>query len=77
MSDFDMSLLSQMHPTWLERNLLAGTVFDPDELVHVIDAILRCGASAAIPSVTITPRQSAKAVAVIDRQITRTRTSQP
>jgi NAD(P)-dependent dehydrogenase (short-subunit alcohol dehydrogenase family) len=75
MSDFDMDLLTQMYPTWMKRNLLAGTVFEPDELVHVIDAILRCGASAAIPSVTITPRQSAKATAVNDRQITRPQAS--
>ncbi len=66
MSGFDMDLLTEIFPTWINRNLLAGTVFEPEELVHVVDAILRCGASAAIPSVTIVPRPSADAKSLSD-----------
>lgn len=64
MSGWDMELLGELYPTWLSRGLLAGTVFEVEELVHVIDAILRCGASAAIPSVTIVPRQSPQATSL-------------
>jgi NAD(P)-dependent dehydrogenase (short-subunit alcohol dehydrogenase family) len=63
MTGWDMDLLGEVFPGWLGRGLLAGTVFDADELVHVIDAVLRCGASAAIPSVTVIPRQSPQATA--------------
>jgi NAD(P)-dependent dehydrogenase (short-subunit alcohol dehydrogenase family) len=66
MSEFDMDLLNEIFPTWISRNLLAGSVFEADELVHVVDAVLRCGASAAIPTVTIVPRQSAKAGTLSD-----------
>jgi hypothetical protein len=29
---------------------------DVDELVRVVDTVLRCGASAYVPSVAVTPR---------------------
>ena len=29
-----------------------------DELIRVVDLVLRCGASASIPSVAVTPRQA-------------------
>lgn len=61
---WDMDLLNEVFPTWLSRGLLAGRVFDSDELVHVIDAVLRCGASACIPSVTVIPRQSKQATSL-------------
>lgn len=59
MSEFDEELLGEIYPTWASRGLLAGSLFEVEELVHVVDAVLRCGASAAIPSVAITPRQPA------------------
>jgi hypothetical protein len=30
---------------------------DPDDLVEVVAGVLRCGASAAIPTVAVTPRR--------------------
>jgi NAD(P)-dependent dehydrogenase (short-subunit alcohol dehydrogenase family) len=66
MSEFDIDLLGEIFPTWISRNLLAGTVFEAEELVDVVDAVLRCGASAAIPSVTIIPRQLADSGALAD-----------
>lgn len=66
MTGWDMELLGEMYPTWMSRGLLAGRVFRSDELVHVTDAVLRCGASAAIPSVTIIPRDNPEATSILD-----------
>lgn len=66
MTGWDMELLGELYPTWLNRNLLAGTVFDVGELVHVVDSILGCGASASIPTATIVPRQSPAATSIAD-----------
>lgn len=63
---WDMELAAEMYPVWMSRNLLAGTVFDSKELVHLVDAVLRCGSSATIPSITVVPRQSAQAISVAD-----------
>lgn len=63
---WDMELAAQLYPTWISRGLLAGRVFDSDELVHLVDAVLRCGASAAIPSLTVIPRQSPQATSIED-----------
>jgi NAD(P)-dependent dehydrogenase (short-subunit alcohol dehydrogenase family) len=63
---WDMELLGEVYPIWMSRGLLAGTVFDVAELVHVVDSILRCGASASIPSATIVPRQSPAATSIAD-----------
>ena len=55
---WDPALAAELFPTWIERNLLTGTLIDVDEVVRVIESVLRCGATATIPSVTITPRAS-------------------
>lgn len=65
-TEWDLELATELFPTWLSRGLLAGTVFDSDELVHLMDAVLRCGASAAIPSLTVIPRQSPQATSIED-----------
>ncbi len=56
-NNWDMSLLSEFHPVWQERNLLSGSLMEVDELIRVVDLVLRCGASASIPSVAVTPRR--------------------
>lgn len=61
---WDMDLAAELYPTWMNRGLLAGRVFDSGELVHLVDAVLRCGASAAIPSLTVIPRQSPQATSI-------------
>ena len=35
---------------------MSGSLIDVDELVEVVDAVLRGGATACIPSVTVMPR---------------------
>ncbi len=58
-SDWDWDLAGELHPIWQARNYLTGSLMEVDELVRVVDTVLRCGASAMIPSVAVTPRPPA------------------
>ena len=58
-SGWDPKLAAELIPTWLARKYMTGSLMDVGELVHVVDSVLRCGASACIPSVTVTPRPPA------------------
>jgi NAD(P)-dependent dehydrogenase (short-subunit alcohol dehydrogenase family) len=51
---------AELVPAWLERGYLSGTLIAVDELVSVIDAVLRGGASLSMPSVTVVPRPDPK-----------------
>jgi NAD(P)-dependent dehydrogenase (short-subunit alcohol dehydrogenase family) len=53
---WDPKLAAELLPTWSARGLLSGSLLDVQELVRIVDAVLRCGASASIPSVTVAPR---------------------
>jgi NAD(P)-dependent dehydrogenase (short-subunit alcohol dehydrogenase family) len=55
-NEWDWDLAAQFHPIWQARNYLAGSLMEVDELVRVVDTVLRCGASAYVPSVALTPR---------------------
>jgi NAD(P)-dependent dehydrogenase (short-subunit alcohol dehydrogenase family) len=59
MDGFDMDLLTKLFPVWMARGLLAGSLMEVDTLVGLVDAVLRTGASASIPSVAAVPRQPA------------------
>lgn len=50
-------LMGEMFTTWAARGLLSESLIDIDHLVDLIDAVLRTGASATIPSIAITPRR--------------------
>ena len=58
--DWEPDLAAELVPAWLERGYLSGTLIAVDELVSVIDAVLRGGASLSMPSVTVAPRPDAK-----------------
>ncbi len=58
--DWEPELAADLVPVWLERGYLSGTLIAVDELVTVIDAVLRGGASLSMPSVTVAPRPDAK-----------------
>jgi hypothetical protein len=45
-----------MYPVWQARNLTSGTMLEVEELVRVVEHVLRCGASASIPTVAVVPR---------------------
>ena len=57
---WEPELAAELVPAWLERGYLSGTLIAVDELVSVIDAVLRSGASLSMPSVTVAPRPDAK-----------------
>lgn len=42
---------------WYRRGLLTEQLMDADHLVDAVHGVLRCGASATIPTVAITPRR--------------------
>jgi len=53
---WDWDLAAELHPIWQARNLLSGSLMDVDELVRVVDTVLRCGATAYVPQVAVIPR---------------------
>jgi NAD(P)-dependent dehydrogenase (short-subunit alcohol dehydrogenase family) len=56
---WNMELAAELYPVWLERKYLSGSLIEVDQLVGVIDAVLRGGATLSIPSVTVAPRPPA------------------
>jgi NAD(P)-dependent dehydrogenase (short-subunit alcohol dehydrogenase family) len=58
-ADWDGDLVTEMVPLWVERHLIAGSLIDVEELIQVVDTVLRCGASASIPVVGVLPRPPA------------------
>jgi NAD(P)-dependent dehydrogenase (short-subunit alcohol dehydrogenase family) len=58
-NDWDLELFGELHPLWEAANLLSGSLMEVEELIGVVDAVLRCGASATIPSVAVVPRRPA------------------
>jgi NAD(P)-dependent dehydrogenase (short-subunit alcohol dehydrogenase family) len=57
--DWDSELAAEVIPTWISRKYVAGSLVEVDELVRIVDTVLRCGPSASIPSVAVTPRPPA------------------
>jgi len=56
-ADWDDSLVGAVAPIWLTREYMTGELLDVSELISVLDTVLRCGASASIPSVSVVPRR--------------------
>ncbi len=56
---WDPALAAEVAETWVSRNYLSGTLLDVQELVRAVEYVLRSGASASIPSLTVTPRPAA------------------
>jgi NAD(P)-dependent dehydrogenase (short-subunit alcohol dehydrogenase family) len=54
---WDPELAAEIMPLWFEQGLSTGDLVRVDELVKLVDAVLGCGATGAIPSVTLTPRR--------------------
>jgi NAD(P)-dependent dehydrogenase (short-subunit alcohol dehydrogenase family) len=53
---WDTDLAAEIMPLWVEQKLLSGALIEVEQLVSVVDAVLRGGASLSIPSVTVAPR---------------------
>jgi len=56
---WDHELAAEVAPIWLSREYIAGALLDVDELVRVLDNLLRCGPTASIPTVAVVPRRPA------------------
>jgi len=53
---WDLELALELHPVWLARNYMTGSLLDVDHLVAVVEAVLRGGATLSMPTVTVAPR---------------------
>jgi len=53
---WDSDLAIELGPVWMQRGFMNGGFIEVDELVKLVHDVVSHGASAAIPSVTITPR---------------------
>jgi len=56
MAGWDPKLGAELGPIWMQRGLLSGSLIDADDLVDVVHAVLRAGATASLPAVVVTPR---------------------
>jgi NAD(P)-dependent dehydrogenase (short-subunit alcohol dehydrogenase family) len=56
-ASWDMALAGELFPAWTARGLLTDKLIDVDHLVGVVDALVRFGSSASIPTLAITPRR--------------------
>ena len=53
---WDQDLAAELHPLWIARSYLSGSLIEVDELVNIVETVLRGGSSMSVPSVTVTPR---------------------
>jgi NAD(P)-dependent dehydrogenase (short-subunit alcohol dehydrogenase family) len=53
---WDAELASEVVPIWMERHYLSGEMMNVDDLIGVVDAIVRSGSSISMPSVIVAPR---------------------
>jgi NAD(P)-dependent dehydrogenase (short-subunit alcohol dehydrogenase family) len=56
---WDLDLITEVAPIWAQREYIAGSLLDVEELVNTLDHVLRCGASASIPVIAVLPRRPA------------------
>jgi NAD(P)-dependent dehydrogenase (short-subunit alcohol dehydrogenase family) len=57
--DWDQELAADVMPVWLARNYMSGAFVGVEDLITVVDTVLRHGGAVAIPSVTVAGRASA------------------
>ncbi len=55
-NSWDPELAVEMGTIWSARQYIVGSLLEVEELVSVVDTVLRCGASACIPAVAVVPR---------------------
>lgn len=58
---WDQELAADLHGRWVAMGLMTGSFLDLDDVAGVVDQVLRCGASASIPSVLMLPREPSPA----------------
>jgi len=57
---WEPELATELGSGWVARGLISGNLIEVEELVSVVDALLRHGASLSIPSITVAPRPHGK-----------------
>jgi hypothetical protein len=55
---WDGDLALEVGPIWMARQYMDGSLLDVDELVRILDGVLRCGPSACIPTVEVIPQRA-------------------
>jgi NAD(P)-dependent dehydrogenase (short-subunit alcohol dehydrogenase family) len=55
-TDWEGELAAEVAPIWMARQYMSGALLDVEELIRVLDNVLRCGATASIPHVSVIPR---------------------
>jgi NAD(P)-dependent dehydrogenase (short-subunit alcohol dehydrogenase family) len=53
---WDPTLAAEVVQIWVERGYITGTLLDADELVRVVDTVVRSGAGASIQSIVVAPK---------------------
>ena len=55
---WDSDFALEVGPIWMARQYMDGSLMDVDELVRILDGVLRCGPSACIPTVEVIPQRT-------------------
>jgi NAD(P)-dependent dehydrogenase (short-subunit alcohol dehydrogenase family) len=55
-NDWDPERFMEFHAHWSARKYLADSLIEVEELVTVVDSLIRHGGSLSLPSVTVAPR---------------------
>ncbi len=53
---WDPELAAELAPQWMARQYMSGALIEADELVAVVDSLVRGGATLSMQSVTVAPR---------------------
>lgn len=56
-ANWDRELAMELYPTWTSRGLLTEKLMDVEHFTDAVASVLRCGATACIPTVALTPRR--------------------
>jgi NAD(P)-dependent dehydrogenase (short-subunit alcohol dehydrogenase family) len=55
-NEWDQELAAEVMPVWLARNYMSGAFVGIEDLITIVDSVLRHGGAIAIPSVTVAAR---------------------
>lgn len=56
-TEWDRELAGELSSTWIERGLIDFNLMDVEHLIEAVHGVLRCGATASIPLLAVTPRR--------------------
>jgi len=62
-NNFDLDRLGEAVDLWIGKGYMNGGLIPGDDLVAVVEAVLRCGSTSTIPSLTLSPRAPAQRIA--------------